>query len=86
MRDGKRMKQWVQFGFGNTPLYGEREMTMSENEEYDEGGDQDDQSRSQSQSRSQEYDEGGNDYYRNDAYSSQTTDCTGDTIYHSDSD
>jgi hypothetical protein len=86
MRDGKRMKQWVQFGFGNTPLYGEREMTMSENEEYDEGGDQDDQSQSQSQSQSQEYDEGGNDYYPNDAYSSQTTDCTGDTIFHSDSD
>lgn len=84
MRDGKRMKQWVQFGFGNTPLYGEREMTMSENEEYDEGGDQDDQSRSQS--RSQEYDKGGNEYNHNDAHSSQTTDCTGDTIFHSDSD
>jgi hypothetical protein len=25
-------------------------------------------------------------YYPNDAYSSQTTDCTGDTIFHSDSD
>ena len=81
MRDGKRMKQWVQNGFKNTALYGEREMTMSENEEYDEeGGDQDDQS--------QEYDEGNNDYHRNDAYSqsSQTTDCTGEPIFHSDSD
>ena len=81
MRDGKRMKQWVQNGFKNTALYGESEMTMSENEEYDkEGGDQDDQS--------QEYDEGNNDYHRNDAYSqsSQTTDCTGESIFHSDSD
>ena len=67
MRDGKMFKQWVQNGFRNTAWYGEREMTMSENEDYDEGN---------------------NDYYHNDAYSqsSQTTDCSGDPICHSDSD
>ena len=35
VRDGKRFKQWMQYGFGNVPCYGEREMTMSENEEYE---------------------------------------------------
>ena len=44
MRDGKRMVQWVEYGFTDTGVYGEREMTMSENEDYEDD--------------SQEYDEG----------------------------
>ena len=75
MRDGKRFKQWVQYGFENTPWYGEREMTMSENEEYNEGDNENEnETKREFQTRY---------FYESSASES---DYNGDPICHSDTD
>jgi hypothetical protein len=68
VRDGKMFKQWMQCGFGNVPCYGEREMTTSECEDYDDesAGDGEDEyyeDQDQDQEQDQEYyeDESGSD-------------------------
>lgn len=72
MRDGKKIKQSVCYGFGGMPWYDEKEMTTSEDEDSEDSA----------------LNEFYGNYYPNDAYSqsSQTTDCSGDPLYHSDSD
>jgi len=70
MRDGKKIKQSVCYGFGGMPWYDEKEMTTSEDEDSEDSA----------------LNEFYGNYYPNDAYSSQTTDCSGDPICHSDSD
>ena len=77
MRDGKRMKQWVQYGFENIPWYGEREMTMSENEEYDEGDNENENENETKREFQMRY------FYESSASES---DYNGDPICHSDSD
>ena len=75
MRDGKMFKQWVQNGFENIPWYGEREMTMSENEEYNEGDNENEnETKREFQMRY---------FYESSASES---DYNGDPICHSDSD
>ena len=75
MRDGKRFKQWVQYGFENMPWYGEREMTMSENDDNDDNNDNNDnETEREFQMRY---------FYESSASES---DYNGDPICHSDTD
>ena len=86
MRDGKRFKQWVQYGFENTPWYGEREMTMSENDDDNNNDNDDDNNNDDDDDINNETEREFQMRYYYDSQSSRTTDCSGDPIYHSDSD
>jgi len=79
VRDGKTFKQWVQYGFGNIPWYGEREMMMSQNDNDDDIDNDNDNEDNETEREFQTR-------YYYDSQSSRTTDCSGDPICHSDTD